>query len=792
LKRRKFIKYNAVISGGALAGGALLPELMANEEVLKVAQDHAAAEKMVRVGCPAHNCGGRCLLKVFVREGVIVKIETDDRPGDSVADPQLRACLRGRAYRHRQYHADRLKYPMKRVGKRGDGKFERISWDEATDLMAENLRRIKEKYGNESIYVPYGTGSYNQINGRSTASRLVNLMGGALGYYNSYSWACISKATPYVFGTNISGNQRQDWVNAKYILMWGWNPSEMRDGTNSEFFVKKARESGAKVVCIDPRMTLSAVGLADEWIPIRPGTDVALMSAMAYVMITKDLYDKDFVARCCIGFDASQMPPGYEKEESYKDYILGTHDGEPKTPAWAEKITSIPRDTIIRIAREYATTKPGVLYQGYGMQRRAYGEQPVRGGCVLAAITGNVGVSGGWASGLALQAKDGGPLWTVFPSLSNPVKARIPTFLWTEAVTRGTELTEKEGLTGTDRLKNNIKLIWAVASNAIINQHGNVNRTAEIMQDESLVEFFAVQDNFITPTAKFADLLLPACTQFETWGVEDGWKYGDEVILMPKIVDPPWETKSDYRICADIAGKLGLEDAYTEGKTEKEWVAQFIETFRQARFPEIPELHKFEKTNQGVYSVPVKKPAVAFEEFRKAPSKHPLPTPSGKVEIFSPRLFDMNNPSEIPAIPKYITEWESPFGEESQQFPLQVIGPHYMPRVHSTHDNVDWLSEAFPQRVFINPLDAEQRGVKNGEKVKVFNKRGTVVLACRLTNRILPGVVAIPQGAWWEPNEQGEDEGGCVNTLTSERWTPLAFGNAQHTIMAQMERYENG
>jgi anaerobic dimethyl sulfoxide reductase subunit A len=214
------------------------------------------------------------------------------------------------------------------------------------------------------------------------------------------------------------------------------------------------------------------------------------MSAMAYVMITENLYDEDFVKKCCIGFDSEQMPDGLESEESYKDYILGSHDGQPKNPEWAEAITTIPRETIGRIAREYATMKPGVLYQGYGMQRRAYGEQPVRGGCVLAAITGNVGISGGWASGLALQAKDGGPLWSVFPTLRNPVKSMIPSFLWTEAVLRGTELSESEGLLGTDKLTNNVKLIWSVASNAIINQHGNINRTVEIMKDESLVEFF--------------------------------------------------------------------------------------------------------------------------------------------------------------------------------------------------------------------------------------------------------------------------------------------------------------
>jgi len=748
-------------------------------------------EKMLRVGCPSHNCGGRCLLRVHVRDGMITRIETDDRPNDTVADPQLRACIRGRSYRHRQYHKDRLKYPLKRVGERGSGEFERISWDEATDLMASNINRIKEQYGNTSIYIPYGTGGYSQTNGKWSADRLMNMYGGALGYYNSYSWACISRTTSTVYGTDETGNQRQDWLNSKYIIMWGWNPSEMRDGTNSEYFLKEARKRGARIVCIDPRMTMSAVALADEWIAIRPGTDVALMSAMAYVMITEDLYDKTFVDRYCMGFDSKQMPEAFKNEESYKDYILGTRDNQPKTPEWAETITSIPRQDIVRIAREYATAESAVLYQGYGMQRRAYGEQVVRGGCVLAAITGNVGKSGGWASGIALQA-GGGPFWNVFPVLENPTGASIPSFLWSEAVVRGPELGEKEGLLGIDNLPHGIKMIWAVASNAIVNQHANINRTIEIIKDTSRLEFFAVQDNFMTVTAQFADLVLPACTQFETWGIEDGWKYGEELIFQPKIFDTPWETKSDYAICAAVADKLGIGEEYTKGRDEKQWISALIDEYRELRFPELPSLEEFEEKNLGVYSRPVVKPKVAFEKFRENPEENPLQTASGKIEIFSEELFSRNLPAEVPAIPKYIQEWESPFGKESKKHPLQVIGTHFMPRMHSTLANSDWNNEAFPQRVFINPVDAEKRGLKNGQKVKIYNDRGTVILPCRITRRILPGVVNIPEGAWWKPDKDGNDIGGSVNTLTSERWTPFAFGNAQHTIMAEVASLEPG
>ena len=788
MDRRSFLKWGAFLSSAALMDSPLMRLTNKPGANLAGGLQTAPGRRIVRTGCPSHNCGGRCLLKVTVQDGVIIRIEGDDREPDLVSDPQLRPCLRGRSYRRRQYHPDRLKYPMKRTGQRGQGRFERISWDEALDLMAGELHRIKTKYGNESIYVPYGTGSYNQLNGRQTAQRLMNLYGGSLGFYNSYSWACISKATPYVYGTTTTGNQRQDWLNSKYILMWGWNPAEMRDGTNSAFFVKKAREKGARTVCIDPRMTLSAVSLADEWVPIRPGTDTAMMSAMAFVLITENLYDRDFVRKYCLGFEKSQMPEGAEGEESYKDYILGTRDGIPKTPGWAQSITGVPSETITRLAREYGTIKPAVLYQGYGMQRRAYGEQVVRAGCVLPALTGNVGIPGGWAGGLALQAPDGGPFWNVFPSGRNPITARIPSFLWTEAVLRGPEMTAADGLTGIDRLENGIKMIWAVACNALVNQHSNINRTAEILRNESLVEFLVVQDNFLTSSGRFADLLLPACTQFETWGLEDGWKYGDEVILMPQVVDPPFETKSDYRICSEIAGRLGLGKSYTEGRTERDWIAWAIEHYRNTRFPHVPALDEFEASNIGAYSLPVTKPAVAFIDFRRDPEKYPLPTPSGKIEIFSKRLYDMGRPDEIPAVPKYIQEWESPFGPEAEKYPLQCVGHHYMPRVHSTLDNVDWVNQAFPQRIFINPIDAQSRGIEEGEQVRIFNDRGIIIMPCRITRRLLPGVVAIPQGAWWTPDKDGRDTRGSVNILTSERWTPLAFGNAQHTIMIQVER----
>jgi anaerobic dimethyl sulfoxide reductase subunit A len=315
----------------------------------------------------------------------------------------------------------------------------------------------------------------------------------------------------------------------------------------------------------------------------------------------------------------------------------------------------------------------------------------------------------------------------------------------------------------------------------------NINRSAALLQDESRVEFLMVQDQFLTSTGRFADLILPVCTAFETVGLQDGWKYGEEVLLIPQLVPPLGQSKSDYRICAELAERLGVKEAFTEGLDERGWVERLLQAYRSNGYPDIPALDGFEKANNGAYSRRVMEPAIAFQDFCRDPKSHPLNTPSGKIEIFSKTLFDLGDPQEIPPVPKYIQEWESPFGEEAQTYPLQAIGSHSLHRVHSTHDNVDWLEEAFPHRIWLNELDARERGIRDGDWVRVFNARGDMVMPCRVTVRILPGVVDIPQGAWWSPDGEGIDRRGAVNVLTSERLTPLAHGNAQHTIMVQVK-----
>jgi len=263
---------------------------------------------------------------------------------------------------------------------------------------------------------------------------------------------------------------------------------------------------------------------------------------------------------------------------------------------------------------------------------------------------------------------------------------------------------------------------------------------------------------------------------------------------MPQVVEPLGESRSDYRICADLAARLGIEKGYTEGRDERGWVEWILDRYRQEWFPDLPSLDDMLATNQGVYSLPVPldRARVAFADFRADPEAHPLKTQSGKIELYSIAMYERGDPDGIPAVPKYIQEWESPFGPEAEAYPLQAISNHTQARVHSTHENVDWLREAFPQRLFINPLDAEERGLGDGEQVRVFNDRGELLVPCRVTPRIMPGVVNLPQGAWWTPDESGTCRRGSMNVLTSERWTPYAFGAALQTVMVQVAKAGGG
>jgi anaerobic dimethyl sulfoxide reductase subunit A len=322
------------------------------------------------------------VLKAHVKDGKIIRFETDNGEG-----PQIRACLRGRAYRQRVYSPDRVKYPLRRSGERGQGKFERISWDEALDTVASELMRIKETYGNSAILLASGAGNQGLLHGPEPVAQMLLHFGGFTRTWGSASYEGAIFASMATYGTLNTGNTRDDLLNSRLIIMWGWNPANTIQDPDTSLYLARAREKGIKIVAVDPRYTDSAATFAHQWIPIRPGTDAAMLIAMAYVLITENLVSQTFIDKYTVGFD------------KYRDYILGREDGVAKTPQWAETITTVPAETIANLAREYAVKKPAALIAGWGPARAAMGEQYSRAANVLTAITGNIGILGGYAAG---------------------------------------------------------------------------------------------------------------------------------------------------------------------------------------------------------------------------------------------------------------------------------------------------------------------------------------------------------------------------------------------------------
>jgi anaerobic dimethyl sulfoxide reductase subunit A len=263
---------------------------------------------------------------------------------------------------------------------------------------------------------------------------------------------------------------------------------------------------------------------------------------------------------------------------------------------------------------------------------------------------------------------------------------------------------------------------------------------------------------------------------------------------MPKVIEPLYDLPSDYEICAMLAEKLGMYDEYTEGgKTAEDWYNEWIDTMVTEYADVYGDRDSF--VARGNMTKPYTEEStseIPFAAYIADPEANPLNTPTGKIEIFSVKMAEFNatigDAAESPPIPKYVQEWFSPFGPEAEEYPLQAMGHHYMHRSHSTYDNIDWLEEAHPQRVFMNVIDAEERGIADGDDVHVYNQFGEMIIPVRVTHRIMPGVVDIPQGGWYTPDSNGIDRRGCINVLTTDRNTPYAFGNPQHTIMCQVEK----
>jgi anaerobic dimethyl sulfoxide reductase subunit A len=702
-----------------------------------------------------HNCGGKCLLKAHVRNGQLLYITSDDDSDDaSLLSPQLRACTKGRAMTRHLYHPDRLRTPLRRTGPRGSGQFAPVSWTDAIAETAAHLTRLKETYGDSAIVDMSSSGSFGGKFHQRTVNRFLHMFGCVTRLTGSYSSEATDVITEHMCGTGLTGNDRADLLNARLILMWGFNPAESMRGTNTAWFIARAREQGTQVIALDPMYTESAATLADEWIPIRPGTDAAVMIAMAYVMISENLHDAEFLETFTTGFPA------------YCAYVQGHEDGIPKTPAWAEEKSGVPADTIIRLARLYAREKPGALLCGWSLQRTAYGETPVRTAITLAAMTGNMGIPGGNVSGADYSRIPYMPGIPV-PPPPDPT-AEAPIYLWPDLI-----LTGKAGGFPVD-----VHGAYICGGN-LLNQGAHIEKNIRAMNKLELV---VVHEQFMTPTARYADIIFPINTFLERNDIcFPGTRQGNYFLYANQVVDSLYESKSDYETFCLLADALGFGPEYSDGKTAEDWLQEFV-----AESP-IPDYLEFKRA--GIWRDKRKKPYIAFtEQIQKG---KPFATPSGKIEIYSQRLADLQDP-ENPAIPRYQDPWEGPADPLRTEYPLQLVTPHHALRVNSSLANHPWLQKLKPHGVWISQADAKMRGIEDGDRVRVFNQRGAVRIIAHVTSRIMPGVVTIYEGTWFDPDETGVDRAGSANVLCSNRPTPLAKASTSHTTLVDVASDPDG
>ncbi len=718
-------------------------------------------------GC--HDCGGKCPYKVHVRDGKAFRIEPYD---------ELRPCVRGYGYIKRVYSPDRLKTPLKRVGERGQGDFKSIGWDEALDTVAGELKRVKDTYGPASIFCIASSGAPGRLHNPALLFRLLNMFGGFVSRWGSASAEAAYFAASATYGTVPTSHTRDDLSFSKLALLFGWNPAETVQGTDTPYYLIKAKESGTRFVAVDPRYTNTAALLADEWIPIMPGTDTALLLAMAYVIISEGLQAHRFIDTYTAGFN------------EFKDYLLGKDDGVPKTPAWAEPITGVSASVTEKLARQYATSKPAALIPGFAPGRTAYGEQFHRAAAALAAITGNIGIHGGDPAcclvppvGVTPGPNISSP--TLIPIGTNPLESAAPPAA-SSRLNPG--LRSKYGVNTSDLwdaflqgkkggFPSDVKLLYVICGNPL-NQYPNINKGIEALKK---LEFMVVHEQFMTATARFADIVLPANTHWERNDLMRPWLGGPYFFFANKVVDSLHQSKSDLQICIELASRLGL-NSYSD-KSEDEWLKEIA--LNTPDSGEVISDYQAVKKS-GIQHFKYNKPLVAFQKEIENPASFPFPTPSGKIEIYSQKLAELNDPG-IPPLPKFIPTWEGRDDPLCKTYSLQLITYHFKTRAHSNFANVAILKELEPQCLWLSASDAERRKIADGEIVRIFNHRGEIRAPAHVTQRIMPGVVAIGEGAWYSPDERGVDKGACANVLTRDKASP-AGSLASNTCLVEVAK----
>ena len=684
------------------------------------------------------DCGGGCPLVAHVDNGRVTRLS--DNP---LGGPFMRGCVRGYEMPRAVYAPDRILKPLLRTGPRGSGQFREIEWPEALDRVAGRLAEIQAQHGPGAILAlaGYASGRGALHSTQRLTKRFLSLMGGYTEFVGNYSSPAADFVTPYLLGHNLGGIDSASLQFSNLILLWGANVVDTRLGCDTTARIEEARRRGVEVIVLDPRRSATARRLGSRWIPVRPGTDAALMMALLHVLITEGMVHDEFVQAYSTGFPALQR------------HVLGQDDGTAKTPEWAAERCGVPAGEIRELARLYGTTHPTALVPGLSIQRTVGGEEAMRLGVALQVATGNVGQPGG-STGALTWDKLPTPRMGRIQVPPNPAGATIPVLRWPDAVLQG-----KTGGFPTD-----IHAIYNVGANYVV-QGSDLHKSIRAFQQ---VDFSVCHDYTLTPTAQQCDLVLPATTFLEREDIVFP-AGGNYLLYSNRAMEPLGEARDDYVIFCELAERMGFGSAFSEGRGEAAWLAHFMAE------SEISDVEAFRQT--GIYwgADPAR---VGLADFVRDPAAHPLDTPSGKIEIASAafaRIGGPETPTYRPLTP-------------DERYPLGLITPHSRYRTHSQYDNIPWFRAREDQSLWIHLADAAARGISAGDEVLVHNPQGRVRIAARVTDEIMPGVVSLLQGAWPMLDAEGTDRAGSSNVLTPTEPTLPSQGSRTHSIWVEVEK----
>ena len=680
--------------------------------------------------------------------------------------------------------------------KRGSERFITLSWDEAEKLVAIELERVIETKGNQAIYAgSYGWASAGRFHhAQSQVHRFLNSIGGYTSSKNTYSFAAAEVIIPHVLGENLQEllAHQTSWQsvckNTELMVAFGGLPafnSQISNGGTGAHIqrlgVIEAAAAGTKFVNLSPRRSDVKSDIVEDWYNLRPNTDVAVMLAMAYQLLIENSHDSYFLDKYTVGFDIFQA------------YLLGQKDGVAKTPAWAASISGMAEADIISLTREM-TNKRTMLTVSWSLTRQQYGEQPFWAATALATMLGQMGKPGGGIGyGYTISNHLGNNVFKIpyapLPQGKNPVIDFIP-------VARVSDMLLNPGkkfdYDGSEYIYPDIDLIYWAGGNPF-HHHQDLARLRQAWEKPSTV---IVNEWCWNALARHADIILPCTTTLERQDI--GMTPRDPfVISMGKAIEPIGEARNDYDIFAGIARYMGAEDAFTEGRSAEDWQKWIWEQSREQAAKlsiQMPDYESFREA--GFYKSPkLKEDRIFLSDFFDDPEENPLGTPSGKIELFS-QTIDSFNYDDCPGHPTWMepAEW---LGAKEMIYPLHLIANQPRAKLHSQMDN-GALSSSMKikghQAMEINPNDAEIRGISEGDIVRVFNDRGACLCGVNITKDVMPGVIIISTGSWYDPVDPASRKSMCKhgnpNMLSPDAGTSkLGQGPAAHSCLVEVELY---